>query len=773
MNDGAVSFLVATVKQHMDNISPMSNDLVMAIRFLHKLVVRQRDTSALLQVYSLDWCDHAISILNKICGYHEQPHLHTATFAGYNGHLLMAIIRMVVQLMMAIIKYRIACLDERFQDVSAVPTLLKTYTLCTVVSHRSESHLISLEACSDIIDLLHAYTAVPVDMSQEKTTAWQSMLSDLVQYTLTSPHTYLPGLKLMTEVLPRPLAKGFKDLSPSVVQQRNLWSAQLYGMETQIKSLIEILMPCKVGRLQQLLFDACHQIADLSAPTAVIVADAILRSLGCGNEASKNGIQMLQGSQVIKTAFLSLLQDSSERLKSAPTLVSGQLASALLDPRTGLEGEIDFNDLQGAANALPDRENSIVLINAALRCDKHFVSVAQHLTRTLLGTYLLRGCLLRHKEEFSQKLQALDAENMEIMSKVLKDLAKYTSQSEMRELSNWTDDTCDSFAAPLVEILSGPNYKVEELEIEWPAMTPLLEQFAHRCGDSRLPLIPVSDPELDDLEESGVDLVEFIGSALPMDFDILQHVKQVCDEKSLESEKQKKKAAKKSLLESKALANKSLISSFKAGRTVSIRGGRSVFNRGPGGQRSDMFRSRPPNTSRPPSLHVDDFLVLQSRGQQPTGPTGYNKQSLRAAQELFAEKEAKSKGSVVGFREATKEPVFDNSSQPQSINEVQPRSRPERPIMNKGYRNNASGNNGRALNRDRYGDRGATSSSRGWSHSPNRDNRSSSARSAPDHRFINRRSGKNSDNRRGAGKERNKGNKRGERNMGSVRSIPR
>lgn len=41
--------------------------------------------------------------------------------------------------------------------------------------------------------------------------------------------------------------------------------------------------------------------------------------------------------------------------------------------------------------------------------------------------------------------------------------------------------------------------------------------------------------------------------------------------------------------------------------------------------RSDLFRSRPPNTSRPPSLHVDDFLALETCGAQPTGPTGYNK----------------------------------------------------------------------------------------------------------------------------------------------------
>ncbi len=36
------------------------------------------------------------------------------------------------------------------------------------------------------------------------------------------------------------------------------------------------------------------------------------------------------------------------------------------------------------------------------------------------------------------------------------------------------------------------------------------------------------------------------------------------------------------------------------------------FGRGPaGGARNDPFRSRAPNTSRPPSLHVDDFVALE------------------------------------------------------------------------------------------------------------------------------------------------------------------
>ena len=145
-----------------------------------------------------------------------------------------------------------------------------------------------------------------------------------------------------------------------------------------------------------------------------------------------------------------------------------------------------------------------------------------------------------------------------------------------------------------------------------------------------------------------VDLLLVADKYLTSEFDVASHVRRVCDEKSLETDVQKKKKPKKSLLEAKALQNKNLISSFKAGAHVPMRTSRG-FHR-TSGQRLDAFRSRPANTSRPPSLHVDDFLLLQMRGQQPTGPTGYNKQSVKAAQELYAEREAKSKGALVGFR---------------------------------------------------------------------------------------------------------------------------
>lgn len=135
--------------------------------------------------------------------------------------------------------------------------------------------------------------------------------------------------------------------------------------------------------------------------------------------------------------------------------------------------------------------------------------------------------------------------------------------------------------------------------------------------------------------------------------DIQSAAKEVTKERTLATER-KKKGVKKSMMETKVLQNKNIISAFKDGKNVNLRGrgfARTTF-------KSDQFRTRPPNTSRPPSLHVDDFLVLELKGQQPTGPTGYNKQSVKAAKELFAQREADAMLKPPPMmREATREPV--------------------------------------------------------------------------------------------------------------------
>ena len=46
--------------------------------------------------------------------------------------------------------------------------------------------------------------------------------------------------------------------------------------------------------------------------------------------------------------------------------------------------------------------------------------------------------------------------------------------------------------------------------------------------------------------------------------------------------------------------------------------------------RHDPFRSRPPNTSRPPSMHVDDFMKLEKSGREssPDNNTNIRRESV-------------------------------------------------------------------------------------------------------------------------------------------------
>ena len=199
-----------------------------------------------------------------------------------------------------------------------------------------------------------------------------------------------------------------------------------------------------------------------------------------------------------------------------------------------------------------------------------------------------------------------------------------------------------------------------------------------------------------EMELETVDLIEVCGRHLE-DTDLVAETTLVVKETTLALDDRKKKV-KKSLMETKAAHNKNIISTFKSGGAINLRSQR--FNRSGGGggnfSRPDSFRQRPPNTSRPPSLHVDDFLVLELKGQQPTGPTGYNKQSMKAANELFAQREAAAAlKPPTQLREATREPVLPPSF----------RGRGRGNERSRGYRNGNGSRSGGGFRRD----------SRGWS----------------------------------------------------------
>jgi hypothetical protein len=312
--------------------------------------------------------------------------------------------------------------------------------------------------------------------------------------------------------------------------------------------------------------------------------------------------------------------------------------------------------LQSLKTGLEQRPRALVQALSRARNDSGLAGALLHLVHSMLWP---PSNASRLPASELRQLLAPDAEQADVLD-------------ELRKTFEADDDILGRIEALSSHLSNGEESAPSETFASAPFRPkPLLELFEHR----QLDVAPSEGHEgrLDDVlfvaqhtftiaptedgrgEWTSVNVMEIAEHHLPKEVDVSAEVSHVCDEKSLETDMQKKKK-KKSALEKKAQQNKNIIQTFKASGSVSVRGRGGYMRMG---VRGDNFRARPPNTSRPPSLHVDDFLVLQQRGQQPTGPTGYNKQSIRAAKELFAEREAQQhKGSLVGYRDVTKEPVY-------------------------------------------------------------------------------------------------------------------
>ncbi|CAG9862506.1 unnamed protein product [Phyllotreta striolata] len=159
------------------------------------------------------------------------------------------------------------------------------------------------------------------------------------------------------------------------------------------------------------------------------------------------------------------------------------------------------------------------------------------------------------------------------------------------------------------------------VDINVPAPDTLLVQFSQRmvfsssdACDERLTAnywlgLP-SDETENDLEHVSVDLIEICRQNFRPEFNLIKEIEKLCRiSRSENTDERIKKLEDEDVKIKKPFVPPMRQRGFP--RNIP--------------QRPDPFRSRPPNTSRPPSLHVDDFVALETCGAQPTGPTGYNK----------------------------------------------------------------------------------------------------------------------------------------------------
>ncbi|CAH0389348.1 unnamed protein product [Bemisia tabaci] len=222
-----------------------------------------------------------------------------------------------------------------------------------------------------------------------------------------------------------------------------------------------------------------------------------------------------------------------------------------------------------------------------------------------------------------------------------------------------------------------PEKKEPIVEPILPHCDPILVQFMSRpvsvmlgsVDDDRLTPAywlsapPVSEEADQEMEQIPCDILELAKNCFPK-MNFLEELENLCKSKisstDVDQSPTLKKRAKEKLQSSSVgstptstSASSSSPAETKAKKpfVTPMRGrGASTSRSSSQQQRGDLFRTRLPNTSRPPSLHVDDFVALETCGQQPTGPTGYNKMSMRAAQDLRVRGRARAFGLDRGAR---------------------------------------------------------------------------------------------------------------------------
>ncbi|XP_046397163.1 protein virilizer homolog isoform X2 [Ischnura elegans] len=273
--------------------------------------VELRYTHALLGLFSEDGVPHLCNILMQVCDLFEQPGLHTTRLVSPVGAIVAAIALPALQLLRRMLERLIQARAHEFHDLTAIPMLLRSYTLLQSFPTSSIGYAQAQRGCREIIEALVAYTQPPPPPSSAAPlpavltglssynsrtgpttepdgparSLWTRTIAEILTYLMSVPHAFIPGLRLLSELLPLPLPipigkdQNESTLTADALNARRLWSVHLQPLASTISEVVATLSGSSFAPLLQLLRRVCIQIADLSPATALVITRALLDSL--------------------------------------------------------------------------------------------------------------------------------------------------------------------------------------------------------------------------------------------------------------------------------------------------------------------------------------------------------------------------------------------------------------------------------------------------------------------------------------------------------------
>ncbi|KAG7205379.1 hypothetical protein KM043_007375 [Ampulex compressa] len=720
-----VSPLVACVRKSAEKAASLPGQLITACRILHYLVfpssndvdpmepyIELKYRNALTQLFAADGLTALVAVMANISEFYEQPFLHRAALTGRRGLALVALLLPCVKLTRALLERLIKCMATDFKDLTAVVPLLGVYSLVEAIPSTPSVHALSEE----IVGTLLVFTqAVDSDGSGNVAKSlWTQMIGEVLKMVSLRPCNFVPGLKLLTRLLPSVLTLGetVTEDAARLLGLRKLWSAHLQAQATNLTDTLRLLCASWNQDLLVLLSRVCKQLCDLAAPTALLVGRCLLDGIIAATPLENNVLILALLSELtrhapMKATLLTLTSPASRAqvksdqkyppviemmctaLKStADTRVQHELLDifeTLCDCTLTLVQEDTSESFEKRlTHSVPSKEPLLSILAALIEIlgssTKFQAAVLENALRILLslighnyGLYHVKSCLENNPDALRSLLEHVSALEgpddkpiVDLTIIFLENLIASESQGrslylrvpQLASLISWekSEHPLEKIrrAQELVETLKSSEEREEKepvpemLEPLLPTPEALLNQFSQRCLKSADHLVSKRPKKFTFVPPAGqgqsenvVDLLALAAELLPLDFNLLAEAQNLCSkappddatqtlQSKAQADDQESREIQKQTTSPVAKIKQPFVTPMRgrAQFTNSLRGGPVGGGVGRG---ADPFRSRPPNTSRPPSLHVDDFVALETCGAQPTGPTGYNKLSIRGA----------------------------------------------------------------------------------------------------------------------------------------------
>uniref|UniRef100_A0A2S2PRM4 Protein virilizer n=2 Tax=Schizaphis graminum TaxID=13262 RepID=A0A2S2PRM4_SCHGA len=627
-----------------------------------------------LQMYSYDMLGTLLTIVDKICGDYKQPSVNVWKLTGNKAKNLISIIRPSMMLIRYMITLLIQTRRDAFKDLSPIKVLLKLYNLMHNVPECSIVHEDATKVAKDIHKTLEAYVEIKIgSLMANEVIVWTLSCPSVFFPGLLLLCKLLPlPLPILTmKPLEESVIKTMISFRNMWIDHLTKINTNLIELITVLSSSSLLLQPLKslCINIADLSLSTC-----LLVTRTILDALVSVDNNDCFNQCLNLLTQLCDNKKfaTIKTAVLQILNDEKlhenykkciykicENIKASDQGNSLLFVQCICNADIVLSGTGSYSEENLPKDSVPNKWLYTNILKALFssfesytKLSKLFMAIKTCIViiKNDYGFYQFKIVLDSFPKPFynifDNIMQNWNKEDIlcsntlistvELLNLCTKNDNKkrklFMNSSMLRKYLNWSNYgkdhplcllkeimqkdnnlVCYEHLVHLSEFLNNGQESVEELAKPQLATVDLL---TYTYKDRLFYVVNNSDKNYtnqsidlynDAINNLGECNIEEVVSDLP-DFNIKDKINDLFKiEDCIVQPDPIVHKREPVVIEKK----ENTINTSVNTTTPIIR--HKVFSRLGTIQRSDAFRNRSPNTSRPPSLHVDDFVAMEKR----------------------------------------------------------------------------------------------------------------------------------------------------------------